>query len=106
MPDNDEFDLTGVEHLGFDDVRGICTFRYLPDELQRQWDQTQAADHERRHWRPSVPRIRPATSAERVLLAHLGFTLPNELDVRVIYTSGGIRRLEFPALDKQLEALR
>jgi hypothetical protein len=94
------------EHFGWDDPRGWLTFSALPDDLQRQMDQTQNADYERRHWRPSVPRIRPATDAERLLLTHLGFDVPTELDVRVRYPSGGIRRLEFPALIKQQEAMQ
>jgi hypothetical protein len=104
MTDND---LEGIgEHYGWDDVRGWLTFSHLPDELQRQMDATQNADHERRHWRPSVSHIRAATTAERLLLTHLGFTVPTDLDVRVRYPSGGIRRLEFPALIKQQEAMQ
>lgn len=101
-----DIDLTGIEHLGFDDVRGWTTFRNLPDELQRQEDQTQNFDYERRNWRPSVPRTRPATAAERVLLEHLGFTLPENLTTVVRYPSGGVRKREWPALTQQLEAMQ
>lgn len=101
-----EIDLSGLEHLGFDDPRGWLTFRGLPDELQRQEDQTANADYERRHWRPSVHRVRPATDAERVLLQHLGFQLPAALQTTVYYPSGGVRRREWPQLAGQLEGLR
>jgi hypothetical protein len=94
------------EHYGFDDVRGWLTFSSLGDELQRQEDATQNADYERRHWRPSVARIRPATSAERVLLENLGFTLPESLTTVVRYPSGGVRKREWPALTEQLEAMQ
>lgn len=101
-----DFDMTDVEHLGFDDLRGWITFRYLPDELQRQIDQTQAHDWEARSWRPSVHRDRPATEAEKLLLEHLGFVVPANLTARVRYISGSVRRVDFPALVDQLEALR
>ncbi|ABM13327.1 hypothetical protein [Mycolicibacterium vanbaalenii] len=115
-----DFDMTGVEHLGFDDVRGPATFRNLPEELQRQLDQTQADDWERRSWRPSVYRDRPASDAEKFLLSWLGFDLeraearPVDADddsdthliARVRYTSGSVRRVDFPQLADQLEALR
>jgi hypothetical protein len=102
----DNFDLSGVEHLGFDDLRGWITFRNLPDELQRQLDQTQADDWERRSWRPSQYRTRPASVAEKILLTHLGFVVPSNLETRVRYVSAGIRLIEFPALTDQLEALQ
>lgn len=101
-----DVDMTGVEHLGFDDLRGWTTFRKLPEELQRQVDQTQAHDWDVRHWRPSVHRDRPATDAEKFLLAWLGFNVPTNLETRVRYLSGSVRRLEWPALANQLEALR
>lgn len=110
MTDSDglliDVDMTGVEHLGFDDVRGPITFRYLPEELQRQLDQTQHADWEAHHWRPSVYRDRAATEAEKYLLEFLGITLPTNLTARVRYISGGVRRVDFPQLADQLEALR
>lgn len=103
MPDNV---IEGVgEHFGWQDARGWLTFSALPDELQRRMDESANADYERRHWRPSVARTRPATSAERLLLAHLGFTVPSDLETVVRYPSGGIRRLEFPALANQQEAM-
>lgn len=104
MTDNELLDGIG-EHYGWDDVRGWLTFSALGDELQRQMDQTQNADYERRHWRPSVTRTRPATDAEKLLLEHLGFDVPDDLQTVVRYPSGGIRRLEFPALVKQQEEL-
>jgi len=99
-------DLTGIgEPYGFDDVRGWLCFAALPAEIQRQEDQTQNFDYERRHWRPSVHRTRPATEAEKALLTYLGFTVPEDLETIVTYPSGGIRRREWPALAKQREAM-
>lgn len=99
--------IEGVgEHFGWDDPRGWLTFHRLPDELQRQMDQTANADHERRSWRPSVPRKRPATDAEKLLLTHLGFNVPSDLVTVVRYPSGGIRHLGWPALVKQQESLQ
>lgn len=98
--------MTSVEHLGFDDLRGWLTFRNLPKDLQRQLDQTQHADWEARSWRSSVRRTRPATEAERFLLDFLGFNLPPNLETTVKYISGSVRRLEWPALADQLEALK
>ena len=101
-----DVDMTSAEHLGFDDLRGWITFRGLDAELQRQLDQTQNADHEARHWRPSVHRTRPATDAEKYLLDWLGFNVPTNLTARVRYISGGVRCVDFPQLADQLEALR
>lgn len=101
-----DVDLSGAVWYGWSDVRGWITFSGLGDELQRQLDQTQADDHQRRHWRPSVARVRPTTPAERALLAHLGFAVPTNLTTTVRYVSGGIRRLEFPALTTQQKALQ
>lgn len=101
-----DVDMTGAEHLGFDDVRGWVTFRGLDAELRRQLDQTQHADWEARHWRPSVHRDRPASSAEKFLLSWLGFNVPTDLTARVRYISGSVRRVDFPQLAEQLEALR
>jgi hypothetical protein len=99
--------LEGIgAHYGWDDVRGWLTFSELPAEIQRQMDATQNADYERRHWRPSVHRVRPATDAEKLLLTYLGFNVPSDLETVVKYPSGGIRRLEWPVLIDQLEALR
>lgn len=101
-----DVDMTGAEHLGFDDLRGWLTFRNVSKELQQQLDQTQHADWEARSWRPSVHRTRPATAAENFLLAYLGFNVPPNLDTTVKFISGGVRRLEWPALVDQLETLR
>lgn len=102
QPDNGDIG----EHYGWDDARGWLVFSELPAELQRQLDQTQVDDWERRSWRPSVARTRAATVAERLLLEHLGFNVPTNLQTQVRYISAGIRRLEWPALADQLEALR
>lgn len=72
----------------------------------RQEDATQNADYERRSWRPSVPRTRPASEAERVLLGYLGFALPSDLTTVVRYPSGGVRHRAWPALVKQREAMQ
>lgn len=100
-----DIDLSGAVHYGWDDVRGWLVFAALPAEAQRLEDQTQNFDHEQ-HRRPSVHRIRPSTDVEKLLLGHLGFAVPNNLETVVKYPSGGIRRREWPALIRQREAMQ
>jgi hypothetical protein len=105
----------GVGPQRADDRRGWLVFEHLPDELQRAEDATQAADFDRRTWHhPGWIRefdhlrgisvrcfYRPATPAERTLLAHLGHTLPTNLDTRVEYLSETLRQRRWPALESQ-----
>ena len=89
-------------HRGWSDIRGWLVFdTMLPPALQIAEDATANADWERRNWRDSVNRVRPATDAEREMLTHLGFTVPADLDTVVTYRSGVIRRREWPALTDQ-----
>ena len=98
-----DFGASGIgPHRGWDDVRGWLVFdTMLPAALQIAEDATANADYERRNWRDSVSRTRPATDTERELLTHLGFTVPTELDTVVTYRGGVIRRREWPALTDQ-----
>ncbi|MCG7597836.1 hypothetical protein [Mycobacterium sp. PSTR-4-N] len=98
-----------------DDHRGWLVFEHLPDELQRAEDATQAADFAAassfsmkwsRTVDPDTGRVvryftRPATAAERTLLAHLGYTLPEALDCSVSYVTETLRRRRWPALESQ-----
>jgi hypothetical protein len=91
--------------------RGWLVFHGLPDDLQRAEDSTQHADFVRFHggsvklaWNIEA-RIwyyeRPATDAERTLLQHLGYTLPDALITRVDYATETVRRRTWPQLTTQ-----
>jgi hypothetical protein len=93
------------------DKRGWLVFHSLPDDLQRAEDATQHADYSRADGY-GVPlkldresRIwyfeRPATAAERTLLEHLGYTLPDVLNTRVDYATETLRRRTWPQLETQ-----
>jgi hypothetical protein len=108
MPDNDDvlagIDLSGIEHRPCP-KRGVLTFWNLPDAFQRAEDASLENDHSQRHWRASVVRERPATEAERLLLAELGYTVPAELATRVQWLSDGMRRRTWPQIPETLEGL-
>lgn len=44
---------------------------------------------------------RPATTAERTLLTHLGYSLPDELFTAITYLSTGVRNRRWPQLETQ-----
>jgi hypothetical protein len=98
-------DMSGAQHYGYADLRGWLTFSGLPDEIQRQLDQTANFDWEHRDWLHR-PRTRPATPAERLLLTWLGFGVPPNLDTVVRYISGSVRRCEWPQLEQQREGMQ
>lgn len=93
------------------DPRGWLVFESLPADLQRAEDSTLFADYGRadgcgvqllfdrdaRCWYFE----RPATDAERTLLAHLGYQLPDELTTRVSYATETLRRRTWPQLESQ-----
>lgn len=92
------------------DPRGWLVFRGLPNALQNAEDSTAAADFERQRTGRGIVRRydkaargwffeRPATDAERALLAHLGYTLPVDLVTRVSYVSETLRRRRWPSLE-------
>ena len=81
------------------DPRGILVFESLPDDLQRAEDSTAAADFDRRRFGRTLQR--PATAAERTLLQHLGFELPDELITHVSYKSLSVRNRRWPQLETQ-----
>jgi hypothetical protein len=93
------------------DPRGWLVFDSLPADLQRAEDSTQNADYFRADGRgiklayDRDARIwyfdRPATDTERTLLAHLGYTLPEQLTTRVDYASETLRRRTWPQLETQ-----
>lgn len=79
------------------DPRGALVFEYLPDELQVAEDSRQWADYEQAGG-CGIAFHRPATTAERELLEHLGHTVPDVLDTRVQFITRGIRNRTWPAL--------
>jgi hypothetical protein len=85
------------------DPRGWLMFDSLPDDLARLEDQRLHADHE--HIREDVltPYTfnRAATDTERTLLAHLGYTVPGNLQTRVCWLSYGVRNRRWPQLEGQ-----
>lgn len=84
------------------DPRGWLCFEHLPPDLQRQEDATQAHDHALaviKHMARGYER--PATPAERTLLTHLGYVLPDELVTVVRYPTTGVRNRQWPALADQ-----
>lgn len=92
------------------DPRGWLVFDSLPPDLQRAEDSTQHADYGRadgigvkllfdrdvRIWYFE----RDATDAERILLEHLGYQLPNVLKTRVNYATETLRRRTWPQLEE------
>ncbi len=90
-----------------DRYRGWLVFDYLPPDLQDAEDTRQAADHElmRQYAQGLTPafsriyRPRRTTPAERTLLAHLGFALPDKLVTLVSYRTNGIRCRRWPQLE-------
>ena len=86
------------------DVRGWLTFKHLPAHIQRREDATAAADHARGYPRgdyeqPAPVFTRPATRAERILLQHLGYALPDELTTRVEWITPRVRNRRWPQLE-------
>lgn len=83
-----------------DAVRGWLVFDHLPPDLQIAEDSTLAADHERAAARHGRAFTRDATEAERILLAHIGFTeLTDDLRTRVQWVASGVRKRTWPQLD-------
>ena len=92
------------------DPRGWLVFAWLPENLQKAEDVTQFADHERFHHRASGDALgrgafsRAATSAERQLLQHLGYALPEHVHTHVDYPTPGVRHRSWPQLKDQQPA--
>jgi hypothetical protein len=82
-----------------DDRRGWLLFESLPDELRNAEDSTLAADHDRIREGMFDVFDRPATTTERTLLIHLGYTVPAGLTTRVRWISNGVRTRRWPALE-------
>jgi hypothetical protein len=91
-------DLSGVEQLPQPDPRGILALRYLPSDLQALEDSRAMADRDMLKFRGFV---RPATDCERILLQHLGFELPAELETHVSWPSKSVRRRRWPQLETE-----
>lgn len=85
------------------DPRGWLAFDApLPDDLQRAEDSTAAADYDHRRFGRQIQR--PATNAEKTLLTHLGYVLPNEPDeppliTVVTFVTGVVRNRRWPQLE-------
>lgn len=99
-----------------DTWRGWLRFEYLPDDLQRAEDSTQAFDFGQAQRCCGVSRfydsetcvwfyVRAATDAEQTLLAHLGYAIPAEgddgypLETRVEWQTETLRKRRWPALE-------
>jgi hypothetical protein len=93
-----DIDLTGIGDHKPDHRRGYLVFTRLPDSAQRAEDATAMADLENRHYRSVVQRKRPATATEKALLAHLGHTVPENLETTVRWLSNGVRNRSWPTL--------
>ena len=96
--------IDGVgEQLPQPDPRGALVFRYLPPEIAASEDATVCADFDRLdiqqgQW-GSAWFDRAATAAEKALLEHLGYTLPDgTLKTRVSFPAGGVRRRTWPQI--------
>jgi hypothetical protein len=89
----------GAQRVG--DRRGWLMFDHLPDDLARAEDQTQAADRQRvrEHDLASWNFTRAATDTEKLLLEHLGYTLPANLTTHVVWLSPGVRNRAWPQLE-------
>ena len=73
-------------------------FSHLQDcALLAAEDATQVADRER--LRRYGAHTRPATGAERALLAASGVTVPDTLNTHVLPTTAAVRRREWPTLE-------
>lgn len=83
------------------DPRGVLTFEFLPDDLQRQEDSTLVNDRDKRRLFKPRGHTRPATSAEIALLGHLGYQLPDALETVISWPSKAVRRRRWPALEDQ-----
>jgi hypothetical protein len=83
------------------DPRGILTFEYLPDDLQRAEDSTLVNDRDKARLFKPRGHTRPATAAEIQLLQHLGYTVPDGLETVVSWPSRACRRRTWPQLETQ-----
>jgi hypothetical protein len=85
-----------------DDPRGWLVFDGpLPNDLARQEDSRAFADYDMHKPRGFE---RPAVDCERALLAHLGFTVPDDLVTVVRYRTRGVRCRTWPQLETAQEA--
>lgn len=93
------FTIEGIGDRISDRFRGWLVFTSLPTDLQHAEDSCHAADLsvDRRCWE------RPATDAEKFLLAHLGFTVPDDLITHVDRVTGGIVRRRWLTLEDTAE---
>jgi hypothetical protein len=93
-------DLSGVEQMPQPDIRGLLAINNLPPELQRAEDATAMADKDRRRLFKPRGHTRDATETERILLAHLGFELPEQLSTKVSWPGHSVRRRTWPQLEE------
>ena len=88
------------------DPRGILVFEYLPTDIDNAESSTQDADRRRAFFvndvYPSRGRAlefdRPTTETEKLLLTHLGYTVPEELTTHVKYLTRSVRNRTWPAI--------
>ena len=92
-------DLSNIQQMPHD-IRGLLAINGLPPEYQRAEDATAACDRERQRGFKPRGHERPATETERILLAHLGFELPEQLTTKVTWPSVSCRRRTWPQLEE------
>ena len=84
------------------DPRGVLVFDWLTPELQACEDATQCNDFDRLDQQQcqfgSAWFRRASTPAERALLRHLGFEVPDDLKTLVAFPASGVRNRSFPEL--------
>ncbi|MCV7010357.1 hypothetical protein [Mycobacterium gordonae] len=97
--------MTGIGAQIPDPYRGWLCFTALPDELQQAEDATLAHDNQLESRSPGQCFDRAATDAERTLLAHSGFDLPDDLLTHVDRLTASVRRRRWPQLEAQAQLL-
>ena len=94
-------DLSAVEQLPQPDPRGWLAMNNLPLEYQRLEDGTAMANRAWQRGRKPRGHEREATETERILLAHLGFELPEQLTTKITWPSRSVRRRTWPQLEEE-----
>ena len=94
-------DMSNAQQMEQPDIRGLLCINGLPPEYQLAEDGTADADRTYARTKGPRPHERAATEVERILLAWLGFTLPEQLTTKVTWPSRSVRRREWPQLETE-----
>lgn len=92
-------DMSNAQQMPQPDPRGWLCINGLPPEYQRAEDGTAMADRDRARNRNPRGHEREATGTERILLAWLGFELPEQLTTKITWPSVSVRRRTWPQLE-------